>query len=231
MRRDTGTREIPGTGAPEADWKLVRPLHNAVTLGLVVLAAVMLAGLAGLTLDNHTTVFGLGYGPLCTDVPVSGLTVGGSGNGILAHLRPGTYQSYSARMAVCVNRPTAGQRTLVTLTGAPTYAFFATILLLLARLLRTVQRAGPFAEAVAHRLRFLGWFVLGGWLAVTVGQSVAQSYFAATVVTDPVPVIGNAVNAALAGMFPPLLIACGLLTLARVMRVGTRMSDDLAGTV
>jgi hypothetical protein len=29
----------------------------------------------------------------------------------------------------------------------------------------------------------------------------------------------------------PLLIACGLLTLARVIRVGARMSDDLAGTV
>jgi hypothetical protein len=29
----------------------------------------------------------------------------------------------------------------------------------------------------------------------------------------------------------PLLIACGLLTQARVTRAGVQMSDDLAGTV
>ena len=45
------------------------------------------------------------------------------------------------------------------------------------------------------------------------------------------PVASNAVNGLINGLLLPALIACGLLTLARVIRVGTRMSDDLAGTV
>jgi hypothetical protein len=51
------------------------------------------------------------------------------------------------------------------------------------------------------------------------------------VVTGSVPAVRDAVNAGIAVLFVPLLIACGLLTLARVIRAGARMSDDLAGTV
>lgn len=43
--------------------------------------------------------------------------------------------------------------------------------------------------------------------------------------------MSHAIAAGLGVLFVPLLIACGLLTLARVIRVGARMSDDLAGTV
>jgi hypothetical protein len=66
---------------------------------------------------------------------------------------------------------------------------------------------------------------------VTVGQSAAQSAFVSTVVTSSVPAARNAAEAGLAIIFVPLLIAFGLLTLARVIRVGAQMSDDLAGTV
>jgi hypothetical protein len=37
--------------------------------------------------------------------------------------------------------------------------------------------------------------------------------------------------AVLASLVPLALIACGLFTVARIMRAGTRMHDDLAGTV
>jgi hypothetical protein len=112
------------------------------------------------------------------------------------------------------------------------YLLYAAILLLLRQLLRTVRRAGPFTAAIARQVRFLGWFILGGYVAVTAGQSVAQSYFVSTaVVTNEVPIAADAINSVIGGIFPPVLIACGLLTLARVMRVGTRMNDDLAGTV
>jgi len=98
-------------------------------------------------------------------------------------------------------------------------------------LLRIIRSAGPFAVTVARRLRFLGWFVLAGSLDVAVGQSVAQSAFVSTVVTGSVAAVRNAVDAGIGVIFVPLLIACGLLTLARVIRAGARMSDDLAGTV
>jgi hypothetical protein len=66
---------------------------------------------------------------------------------------------------------------------------------------------------------------------VVVGRSLAQSAFVSTVLTGPAPAVRNAAEAGLAVIFVPLLIACGLLTLARVIRAGAQMSDDLAGTV
>jgi hypothetical protein len=44
-----------------------------------------------------------------------------------------------------------------------------------------------------------------------------------------VPVASDALSGSIVGI--PLLAACGLLTLSRIMRVGARMRDDLAGTV
>jgi uncharacterized membrane protein len=132
---------------------------------------------------------------------------------------------------VCANQPTAGQRLLVTLGQAPSNVFYVAVLMLLWHLLRAVRREGPFAVVISRRLRFLAWFILAGSLAVAAGQEVAKSYFAGTVVTDPVPIASNAITAATNGLVPALIIACGLLTLARVIRAGARMNDDLAGTV
>jgi Protein of unknown function (DUF2975) len=124
-----------------------------------------------------------------------------------------------------------GQRVLLALTWAPDIALYLAVIVLLAQLLRAIRSAGPFAVIIARRLRFLGWFVLAGSLIVAVGQSAAQSAFASTVFTGSVPALRNALGAGIGGILGPLLIACGLLTLARVIRAGARMSDDLAGTV
>jgi hypothetical protein len=96
-------------------------------------------------------------------------------------------------------------------------------------LLLVVRRLGPFVVPVASRLRFLGWFVLIGSVAATVAQNLGAAYFLARAVDQPVPVVSDALNGSIVGI--PLLAACGLLTLARIMRVGARMQDDLAGTV
>jgi hypothetical protein len=214
----------------KANRKLTQPLGGVVSVGLRLIAAVMALGLI-LIPWNHASFFGFGSGPACADVPINGLSETGDGGGMLAHLRPGTYASTGSRVFACANRPSLGQQTLVTLTEAPTVFLYVAILLLLWQLLRTVRRDGPFAVLVAGRLRFLAWFILAGALAVTAGQAVARSVFAATIVTDSVPVAANAISDVINGALPPVLIACGLLTLARVIRVGARMSDDLAGTV
>jgi len=212
----------------KANRKLTQPLGGVVSVVLRLIAGVMALGLI-LIPWNHVSIFGCGSGPACADVPINGLS--GTGGGGLAHLRPGTYAGTGSRVFVCANRPSLGQQTLVTLTEAPTAFLYVAILLLLWQLLRTVLRDGPFAVLVAGRLRFLAWFILVGALFVTAGQAVARSVFASTIVTDSVPVAANAISDAINGVLPPVLIACGLLTLARVIRVGARMSDDLAGTV
>jgi hypothetical protein len=140
-------------------------------------------------------------------------------------------EAHPAELNLCANQPTLGQRALVTLTQAPATVLYLAVLVLLWQLLRTIGRTGPFVLLVARRLRFLAWFILAGSVVVAAGEGLAQNVFASTVVTDRVPIAANVINNVIDGLVLPVLINCGLLTLARVIRVGARMSDDLAGTV
>jgi Protein of unknown function (DUF2975) len=206
-----------------ADRKLTQPLGGALKFILVLVAVLLFVVLLGSFLPGPTQIKSQLFG--C--VRVNGIAVTATA---VPHLRPGaTASAYTVQL--CASHPTAGQRVLVFLTFVPTIAFYLAVLLLLGQLLRTVRTAGPFALIVARRLYFLGWFVLAGSLVVAVGQSVAQSAFVSTVLTGPVPAVSQAFKAGFGALWAPLLIACGLLTLARVIRAGARMSEDLAGTV
>jgi hypothetical protein len=208
------------------DRKLTQPLGGAVKFILVV-AAVLVGIVLIFAVFGTIQLGGLGSGPACTGVRLDGITVAGPA---VAHLRPGATSSAS-QITLCASHPTVGQRALVSLTWVPAVALYLAVVLLLAQLLRAVRTAGPFAVTVARRLRFLGWFILAGSVIVAAGQSAAQSAFASTVAAGDVPAVGHAVSAGIAVLLVPLLIACGLLTLARVIRAGAQMSDDLAGTV
>lgn len=221
MQPDLDTAPDPGT-----DRKLTQPLGGAVKF-ILVLAAVLLAVVLIFAVFGTIELGGLGSGPACSAVHLDGIAVTGPA---VAHLRPGATAS-GGTVSLCASHPTAGQRVLVGLTWIPAVAFYLAVIVLLGRLLRLTRSAGPFAVIIARRLRFLGWFVLAGSLVVVVGQSLAQSAFVSSVITGPVPAVRNAAEAGLAVIFVPLLIACGLLTLARVIRAGAQMSDDLTGTV
>jgi len=206
-----------------ADRKLTQPLGGALKFTYVLLAVLLFTVLLVSFLpgksQTKTQLFGC--------VRPNGMAVTATA---FSHLRPGaTASAYTVQL--CANHPTVGQRVLVFLTFVPTFALYLAVLLLLGQLLRTVRTDGPFALIVARQLYFLGWFVLAGSLVVAVSESVAQSAFVSTVLTGPVPAVSQAFKAGFAAIWAPLLIACGLLTLARVIRVGTQMSDDLTGTV
>jgi hypothetical protein len=224
MRRSTGFMRGGRT-----ERKLTEPLGNVVSWFLLVTAGLFALFLVLAPFDSQISVWGFGHGSVCADVSSNTLAIGGTGD-FVVHMKPGA-SSYPREMGLCVDRPTAGQRILVTLTQAPAFALYVALLLLLWQLLRTVGAAGPFDLLVSRRLRFLAWFILAGSLVVAAGQAAARSIFASTVVTDPVPVAGNVTSDLISAVFTPLLIACGLLTLARVIRVGAQMRDDLAGTV
>jgi hypothetical protein len=214
-----------------ANWKLTEPLGCAVSF--ILMFSVTLVAAVLLTspwTKSNIDFYGFTTGPACANVPLNGLSETGGGSTI-AHLRPQTSAGSTGQVSLCASHPTFGQRTLVTLTQAPAAVLYLAILLLLWQLIRTIRRDGPFADLVARRLRFLAWFILAGSAAVAAGQSIAQSAFASTIITDSVPADNNVVGALTDGLVLPVLIACGLLTLARVMRVGARMRDDLAGTV
>ena len=209
-----------------AERKLTQPLGGAVKFTLVLLAVLVFAVLLIAFLPHGQTQTQT-KAQLFECVRPNGIAATATA---VSHLRPGaTVGAYTVQL--CASHPTAGQRVLVFLTFVPTFAFYLAVILLLGQLLRTVRTAGPFALIVTQRLFFLGWFVLAGSLVVAVGQSVAQSAFVSTVLTGPVPAVRDASEAGFSALWAPLLIACGLLTLARVIRVGAQMSDDLTGTV
>jgi len=164
--------DLDAVSTGDANRKLTEPLGCAVSTILLFVAGLVVAVLVLAPVDQHVSLFGFGSDSACANVPLNGLTETGSGSA-LAHMRPETFASTGGQVSLCANKPTMGQRTLVTLTEAPAAALYLAILVLLWQLLRTIRKAGPFAVLVARRLRFL----------------------------------------------------------ARMIRVGTAMSDDLAGTV
>lgn len=221
--------DLDAVSAGDANRKVTQPLGGAVSALLSFAAVIAVMGLVLAPWNHNVSLYGFGSRSACAGVPLNGIAV--AAGPALPNVRPEAYATLGPQLIVCANHPTTGQRTLVTLTQAPAVVLDLAILVLLWQLLRTIHRAGPFALLVARRLRFLGWFILAGSLAVTAGESIAQSAFASTVVSDPVPLVANLISAETGGVVLPVLIACGLLTLARVIRVGAQMSDDLAGTV
>lgn len=221
-----GTAALPDSD--EARRKLTQPLNGLFSFIAVVLAAVAGAALVALALGaGGITIFGLGGGPACVTAPINGVSV--DSTTALSGIRPGATAGTGSTVTVCAQHPSAGQHALAFLTEAPNELLFIAILVLVLRLLVIVRREGPFVPRVAIRLRFLGWFILAGGLAASAVQSAATSYLLQTTLTDPVPVLINTINGT--NPWVPLLAGCALLTLARIMRAGARMQDDLAGTV
>ena len=215
--------------APETHRRLTEPLEGALWLMLALVVATLSVSVISAATSRSPIIFGFGGRVTCASAPLNGLNFEYHGN-TQFNLGPGRTAAPDS-MELCASHPTLGQRTLVTLTEAPTYALYLAVLVLLWLLVLTVRRHGPFAAGVSRRLRGLGWFILAGGLATTAGESAARGYYAATVVGHPVLVPTYVVNDVLRSLIPLALIACGLLTLARIIRAGARMCDDLAGTV
>ena len=69
-------------------------------------------------------------------------------------------------------------------------------------------------------------------MVASVAHGVAGAYFLASAVTAPVPVKDDVLSALYdAVLSVPVLSGCAVLTLARIMRAGSLMRDDLEGTV
>jgi hypothetical protein len=224
---------------PKTRRKVTQPLSGTVSviIRLILLGLILPVVISVL---NHGRVGLFGFGPpfACATVTMNGLLE--SGSQPLPHVRPGMSSSPSTA-DLCAQHPAFGQRMLVTLIQAPGDLLWITVLVLLLLLIRAARRNGPFDLSVTRRVRFLAWFILVASVIVTAVQAVAAAEFTAT--ADPnqvrgsldtmgVPVVQDTINAVIAmSWIPLLLVVCGLLTLARIIRIGAQMHDDLAGTV
>lgn len=223
-------RTIGNTPDAPAGPRLVQPLGGLLLFLAALLLSMLALGLAGMLSGSGTTLSypGLGSAPVCADVNLNGIPVSGDGP-TLAGMRAGAAADVTNPVTVCVQHATAGQRALVFLGSAPHDLFYVVIFGLAGWLLLVARREGPFVPKVHRLLRFLGWFVLAGSIVVATGRNLSSAYFLASTTTSPVPVAADAWQGAFLGV--PLLAGCALLTLARIMRAGSRMRDDLKGTV
>jgi hypothetical protein len=110
----------------------------------------------------------------------------------------------------------------------PGTVLFIGALLLIYRLIRGAERDGIYTAATAGRLRALGWFLLIGALVKMVVEMLAANRLLATMVTTQV---GWTEPFRWETPWTVLLTAVGLLSFARIMRLGVEMRDDLQGTV
>lgn len=230
--------QMDAADLPETRRRITEPLSGAVWLTTcAIVAGITVPLLLAPLLGGRIGMFGFGLSGACATVTVNGVA---GNNQPVGPLKPGASSSLSSagNVDLCASHPTVTQRFLVTLTQAPTTLLWLAVLVLLWLLVRTVRRRGPFDISVTQRLRFLAWFVLAACLAVQAVQSYAAAAFTVTVYSPParnpavVPVVADTINGVLStDWIPLLLVVCGVLTLARIIRIGAQMHDDLTGTI
>jgi hypothetical protein len=232
-----GDRRVPAD-SEAGRRRLVQPLGGIVLfVGVLALVALLFAGIGTVTGSGAGVVLPLSYPagswqPVCADASINGMSFNGNGPTLVG--APGTtsVSGPSNPLSVCVINATGDQRALAYLGSAPPTLLKLAIFVLVAWLLLVARRKGPFAPRVHRMLVVLGWLVIAGSAVASLAHDVAGAYFLASAVTVPVPVKDDVISALYdAVLGAPLLVGCAVLTLARIMRAGSLMRDDLEGTV
>ena len=211
------------------DREPTEPLSTVTGIfGLLILAFVGLALV--LTLVGSGSFGGFGHQAIvCVTQPGWG-----GGGGPATHLgfspQPGATLSINGTLQACTPHPSFYQRLMYTFTGLPTLLAWAAVLWLLWRVVRAARLIGPFTLLVAARMRWLGWVVLIGAIAATAAQGAATDALLNTLLREQND-FGDAWSNLTHVLPVPLLAWAGLLTFARIIRLGVAMDDDLQGTV
>ncbi|MFF0142094.1 DUF2975 domain-containing protein [Streptomyces sp. NPDC005227] len=208
----------------------LEPISSAIKVVVTVIAALLVAGVLGaMTLDGvHLRVLGVGDKNFCaTDTST---TVGG-GEVPDPEFKPapGATVEMDAHPSYCTEDPTATQSLLNIAKQIPSSVFTVGALLLVLWLIRGAEGDGLFTARTAHRLRTLGWWLLAGGVLSAVATSVAEQALVGSLSRS-----GDA--SALTGLlswdmpYMALLTGLGVLSFARVMRIGITMREELDGT-
>jgi Protein of unknown function (DUF2975) len=210
--------------------KLTEPLGSVTAIfGSLLLASVLVG--AGAALSGRGSFEGLGHTSICVAQPDYGYG-GGTGHlGVAA--RPGASISINGTLEACANHPGVNQRVLYTLTNLPSLLIWACVLFLLWRVIVAARRRGPFTVQVAAAMQRLGWLIIAGSVISAVVQRFALDQLLNTMLTTGDNFGGfGVITVALAGLLPvPALAGAALLTMARIIRLGADMDEEIKGTV
>jgi hypothetical protein len=205
---------------------------SSVVKGIVTLfSALMVAAVFAALFSNgvHLRPLGIGDNPVCvTDSPT---TVGGGGPALQGlKPAPGATVDTDAHPRYCTDDPTAAQGLLNIATQVPGFVFVIGALLLVLRLIRNAEGADLYTARTAERLRTLGWWLLAGSVIAAIATSVAEQ-----ALVDSLSRNGEA--SASMGLlawdipYMAILTGLGVLSFARIMRIGVTMREELDGTV
>ena len=232
-----GARRVPADNVAGRR-RLIQPLGGILLfLGVLTVLVLLFAGVGAFTGSGMPVVLPLsyptgGWHSICAAASINGMSFNGDGQTLVGAHAMVSAGGVSDPLSVCVMNATDRQRALVYLGSAPLTLFKLALFALVAWLLLVARREGPFVPRVHQMLWFLGWFVIAGSVAVSVARDAAGAYFLASAVSVPVPVKDDVVSALYdAVLSVPVLAGCAVLTLARIMRAGALMRDDLEGTV
>ena len=211
----------------------LEPLATVVTwvFRLAVLATTLRVILA---LLGHGPLFGAHIGGpspslpgLCLNAAPALVPHSGSGpspSGLL----PGVHATLDTA-TLCTAHPAVRQALAFTVTLLPIDLLRLGAFYLAARLARTAARDGVYSAQAARLLLILGWWLLAGGLVATVTEAFARMNLLAQLVSWNVdwgqwPVAWSV-------DWPVAWAGLGLITFARIMRIGAGMRADLEGTV
>ena len=213
--------------------KLTEPLASVTTyFGVLMLLA--LAVFAGFWAFG-SGVYSTGPTQVCENQPGDTYSGPWQPPAALVAAKPGASMNVISTVQACTVRAGIGQWALYGLAEVPTILVWCGALLLLWRMIRVADQAGPFTPAVATAMRRLGWFILAGSLAVAVLRAVSTGLLLSGQLQGDTMGInlspGLAWGVVRATLPVPALAGAALLTLARIFRVGAAMDDELKGTV
>lgn len=202
---------------------------SSVVRGIVTLfAALMVASLLSGMFVGGVHILGIGDETICvTDTSTS---TSGEASPTEFKPAPGVSAGLDAHPRYCTDHPGAAQSLLHTATEVPAFVFTLGALLLVLRLIRGAEREGLYAARTAQRLRGVGWWLLAGSVLAAIATSTAEQGLLASLSRG-----GD--NSAVTGLiswdapYMAILTGLGVLSFARIMRVGITMREDLDGTV
>jgi hypothetical protein len=216
LRQDRGT--------PTQPLRAVTGLYGRYLVLYVVLAAIAAVGYVG---------GGAIRGSFCvaTGFPTSVSAIRGP------VAKPGAWITGDGTVTACALHPGAAQWALYLLTKLPVVLLWASILLLVWQLIRTAERTGPFTPQVSALMWQLGWTVIAGAVLAGMLRQLGVDLLTGMLMTPRVygpgfTAVDVLVGATLRALFPVALLAgAGLLSFARIIRLGAAMDEEIKATV
>lgn len=199
----------------------LEPIATTVGWATTLLVALLL-----LSLLIHQASWG--NGPVCTSASQNDASIFG-GSLSIPGVAAGSHASVGS-VSICANSPGSALRLAGVLAVWPYTLLWLAFLFRLRGLLRAASLPGGLYSGVtATRLRALGWLLTAGGVVASIIESAAKI----TIFTRLVhyPGLGWFEPGQVNFSFVTLILGLTLLTIARVMRLGAAMREELDATV